>query len=273
LLHTLNVTTYDSYVEPCGMFDFIKRQKEEGRIRHIGFSFHDSAEMLDRILTEHPETEFVQIVVNYFDWESRFIQARKCYETIRKHGKKVIIMEPVKGGMLAKFPPGMEREMKAVQPALSAASWAIRFGASLDDVIAVLSGMSSMEQVEDNTSYMEDFVPLSAEEQELLVKGADAFRRSGPLHTDDFSQYENICQNDMPTAAVLEAYNASMIQPVPTFGADLCYYKCERYRKGLAEGQSWIEGKVFDKDGNDITELLQKAEKFLLEHILGKCVK
>lgn len=268
LLHTLNVTTYDSYVEPCGMFDFIKRQKEGGRIRHIGFSFHDSAEMLDRILTEHPETEFVQIVVNYFDWESRFIQARKCYETIRKHGKKVVIMEPVKGGMLANFPPGLEKEMKAVQPNLSAASWAIRFGASLDGVIAVLSGMSTMEQVEDNTSYMENFVPLSRQEKDLLTKGAAAFRKSGPLHTDDFGKYEGICENGMPAAAVLEAYNASMIQPVPTFGADLCYYKCERYRKGLKDGEIWMDGNVFDKDGNDITEMLAKAEKFLLEHIL-----
>ena len=128
--------------------------KKEGKIRRLGMSFHDSPEALDRILTEHPEVEFVQIALNYYDWDSELVQSRRCYEVIRRHNRQVIVMQPVKGGMLAQVPDGVRSEMEQMRPGMTPASWAVRFGAGLEGVIVVLSGMSNLQQIEDNTSYM-----------------------------------------------------------------------------------------------------------------------
>ena len=136
-----------------------------GKLRHIAISYHDTADVLDQILTEHPEIEAVQIALNYFDWDARLIQARKCYETIRKYGKLVIVMEPVKGGMLAKVPAEAERRMRELRPEDSAVSWALRFAAGLDGVLAVLSGMSNTAQMEDNVSTFQRFQPLTEAER------------------------------------------------------------------------------------------------------------
>ena len=170
LLHNMNIIRYEGVVKNCKMFEHMKKWKAAGKIKHIGFSFHDSAEVLDKILTEHPEVEAVQIVVNYIDWESYYIQSKKCYETIRKHGKKVLIMEPVKGGTLAKAPAEVEKIFKTAAPENSVASWAIRFAASLEDVIAVISGMSNLEQVKDNLATMKNFAPLNSDEQKIVAQ-------------------------------------------------------------------------------------------------------
>ena len=141
LLHNLNISNYET-VERFDSFAFAARMKAEGRIRHLGFSFHDSAELLDEILTAHPETEFVQLQINYLDWDNESIQSRRCYEVARRHGKPIVVMEPVKGGSLAKVPAAAERLLRAVHPDRSPASWAIRYAASLEGVMMVLSGMS-----------------------------------------------------------------------------------------------------------------------------------
>ncbi len=169
LLHNLNTANYRT-VERFDSFAFIARKKAEGRIRHIGFSFHDSAELLDEILTAHPETEFVQLQINYLDWDNASIQSRLCYEVAQRHGKPVVVMEPIKGGSLAQVPPAAERLFRAVQPDLSPASWAIRYAASLDGVMMVLSGMSSLEQLLDNTAYMEHFWPLGDVERATVAE-------------------------------------------------------------------------------------------------------
>ena len=168
LLHALDAEHYKT-VKRLDCFGFAMQKKAEGKVKHVGFSFHDSAEVLDQILTEHPEAEFVQLQLNYLDWEDAKVQSRKCYETAVKHGKKVVVMEPVKGGTLAKLPRKAEDVLKALHPDWSAASWAIRFVASLENVMVVLSGMSTPEQMDDNTAYMKEFEPLTEKEKQVLL--------------------------------------------------------------------------------------------------------
>lgn len=156
--------------EDFGAFDFILQKKAEGKIRHVGFSFHDTADVLEDILTRHPEMEYVQLQLNYIDWDSEDVQSKKCYDVCVKHGKPVMVMEPVKGGLLAGVPEEAGAVMREAAPERSPASWAIRFAASLDNVAYVLSGMSNLEQVEDNVSYMQDFQPLTEAEYEVVKR-------------------------------------------------------------------------------------------------------
>ena len=139
LLHNLGEHR-TKYFDEYGLWDWIREQKEAGLIKHAGFSFHSTPEELEAILTAHPEMEFVQLQINYADWENPAIQSKACYEVARKHGKPVVIMEPVKGGMLATPPESVEKILKAAEPEASTASWAIRFAANLEGVITVLSG-------------------------------------------------------------------------------------------------------------------------------------
>lgn len=174
-LHALNEAEYEKS-NKVKAFDFIVKKKEEGKIKHIGFSFHDSPELLERILKEHPETEYVQLQINYLDWESPAIEAKKCYDICTKYGKPVIVMEPVRGGKLANVPSEAKELFKNYKIDMSEASWAIRYCASLENVMVVLSGMSTLEQVEDNTSYMQEFKPLNNEEQEIVKKVAEIIK-------------------------------------------------------------------------------------------------
>ena len=165
-------------LDELGAWDFVAQMKEKGLVKHMGFSFHDSAEVLDEILTAHPEQEFVQLQINYNDWESDSVQARKCYEVARKHNKPIIIMEPVRGGALAELTPEIQKIFKDVRPDMSVASWAIRFAANLEGVITVLSGMSDMAQMNDNLSYMTDLEPFSDEEKAAVDKVADILKNT-----------------------------------------------------------------------------------------------
>ena len=176
-IHSLNRHSYKKVQEMDG-FGFISRKKAEGKIKQIGLSFHDDAETLDRILTDHPETELVQLQINYIDWESEEIQSCKCYEVCMKHGIPVAIMEPLKGGALVNPPREAKDILKSGNPDASLASWGIRYAASMDNILIVLSGMSDMAQLEDNMSYMKDFQPLNDKEQELIQKTVDIINDS-----------------------------------------------------------------------------------------------
>ena len=177
-LHALNAAQYEKSGQ-LGAFDFILQKQKEGKIRHLGFSYHDSPELLEQILTKHPEVECVQLQLNYLDWDSPSIASRRCYEVAEKHHKDVFVMEPLKGGALVQLPEKAQKLHHAIRPELSIASWGIRFAASCPNVINVLSGMSTLRQVEDNTAYMENFEPLNQEERDAITK-AIAILRSDP---------------------------------------------------------------------------------------------
>lgn len=172
LLHNLGESR-THFFDDYDMWSFVQEKKAEGLIKHVGFSFHSTPEELDAILTAHPEIEFVQLQINYADWDYPAVQSRRCYEVARKHGKPVIIMEPVKGGMLANPPESVQKILKEAEPEMSVASWAIRFAAHLDGIITVLSGMSNLEQIQDNLSYMKDFSALNAAEEATLKKAQE----------------------------------------------------------------------------------------------------
>ena len=162
LIHANSAKRHEFYTETRA-YDIAQELKAEGKIRHVGMSFHDSAEVLDKILADRPELEFVQIQFNYADYEDPNVESRKCYEVCRKHGKPIMIMEPVKGGSLINLPQGALDLMNA-----SPASFAIRYCAGFEGVEMVLSGMSNMEQMEDNLSFMTEFQPLSAQEHGIV---------------------------------------------------------------------------------------------------------
>lgn len=265
LLHNLSEPRYEEICKPCGLFGFISEKKKAGIIKNIGFSFHDSAKVLDRILTEHPEIDFVQIVINYFDWNSYVIQSKECYEVARKHGKQVVVMETVKGGMLANVPEEAKERMRKAQPELSDASWAVRFATGLDGILAVLSGMSNYSQVEDNTSYMQDFVPMTEEEKKICFDTARLIREKGPVGTADYSNYENVSQKGLPAAALLDTWTAMASQPNPYFGAEGNYYSLLRYHYNAPDGE-WVGNGLKAADGTDITDLIRQADDYVKEH-------
>ena len=180
LLHSLmgsNVEKYDRF----HIWDYAKELKAEGKIRHIGFSFHDGPALLEKLFLEHPEAEFVQLQINYADWENPAVTSRRNYEVARKYGKAITVMEPVKGGSLADPPEQVRKLFKDFHPELSCASWAIRFAASLEGILTVLSGMSNIEQMLDNLSYMKDFRPLDEEEQRIIRRAQRILKYSASV--------------------------------------------------------------------------------------------
>lgn len=168
LLHSLedgnNYQTYADY--DC--FSWAMEKKNQGRIRHFGFSYHGTPELLEQVLDQHPEIEFVQIQLNYADWNNPVVQSGKLYEILHTRQIPIIVMEPVKGGTLAKLSPELEAVLKSARPHDSTASWAMRFAGSLDGVMTILSGMSNQGQVEDNLATFTSFEPLSTEERGLI---------------------------------------------------------------------------------------------------------
>lgn len=210
LLHALgkgNISKYDEY----GIWDFVKEMKEKGLIKHWGFSFHDTPEFLDELLTKHPDAEFVQLQINYADWDNPTVQSRACYEVARKHGKSIVVMEPVKGGALANPPASVQEILKDAAPDMSFASWAIRYVASMDGILTVLSGMSNVAQMENNLSYMRDFKKLSKDELETIHKAQKALASVNSIPCTACHYCTKGCPMQIPIPDIFAARNKQLI--------------------------------------------------------------
>ncbi len=203
LLHWLNDTNY-AISEKMDEFSFLRRLKSEGNTKKIGFSYHDSPELLDRILTAHPEVDYVQLQINYLDWDSISIQARSCYEVAVKHGKSVIVMEPVKGGALANLPDTAANLLDSIRPEASQASWAIQFASSLEYVEVVLSGMNTLEQMDDN---MRPFSPLTEKDLCLLDQAASLIRANTAIACTGCGYCVSHCPMGIPIPKYFALYN------------------------------------------------------------------
>lgn len=203
LIHWLNAENY-AICEKTDQFSFLRQIKAEGRAKAIGFSYHDSPELLDRILTEHPEVDYVQLQINYLDWDSISIQSGRCYETAVAHGKRILVMEPVKGGSLVNLPQQAEQALKAYDAAASIPSWAIRFASSLEGVEVVLSGMNTLDQIEDN---LRDFDSLSDYEKKLLADAAEIIRANTAIPCTGCGYCASNCPKHIPIPKYFALYN------------------------------------------------------------------
>lgn len=206
LLHNLGEAR-THFFDDFDMWSFVQEKKAEGLIRHAGFSFHSTPEELEELLNRHPEMEFVQLQINYADWENPAVQSRACYEVARRHGKPVIIMEPVKGGMLADPPESVQAVFREADQNATCASWAIRFAAGLEGVITVLSGMSNMEQMEDNLSYMKDFSKLSDTERTALRRAQEALNAIPLIPCTTCNYCAKVCPENIGISGSFTAMN------------------------------------------------------------------
>ena len=219
LMHALNNERFE-FFQQVGAFDEALQLKAEGKIRHMGISFHDKAAVLDRILTERPEIEVVQIQFNYMDYEDLNVESRACYEVCRKHNKPVIVMEPVKGGKLALMSDDALEVYRQLGD-MSAASYAIRFAAGHEGILMVLSGMGNMDMMNDNLSYMKDFQPLNEKELEAVEKVTDILTKQNQVACTGCQYCVDGCPAGIQIPDLFTCLNAKRVFHDP--GADALY--------------------------------------------------
>ncbi len=206
LLHNLGESrtrVFDEY----DMWRFVQQKKAEGLIRHVGFSFHSTPEELEEILIRHPEMEFVQLQINYADWEYPAVQSRRCYDVARKYGKPVIVMEPVKGGLLANPPASVKKILQEAEPERSISSWAIRFAADMEGVLTVLSGMSNVEQMQDNIASIKGFSGLTDAQRRTLKAAQEELGRIPLIPCTTCNYCAKVCPNDIGISGSFTAMN------------------------------------------------------------------
>lgn len=254
LMHSQNGSNYDHF-KNCKAYETAFALKEEGKIRHVGISFHDSPEFLDKILTEYPQIEIVQIQFNYIDMEHPGIQSRKVYEVCEKHKKPVIVMEPVKGGILADLPEEAGEVFDSLHKGEgkkpSYASYALRFAGSYPSIAMVLSGMSSLEQMQDNLSFMKDFEPLNSEEFAAIEKLREVLKSMERISCTGckYCILDNKCPKEINIPEIFSCYNAKLI------------YK--------NESQKFIYFNFVTKEGSRASDCLKcgKCEKICPQHL------
>lgn len=209
LLHALGADRIKE-LEEIGGFRFLEEMKAAGKIRHIGFSFHDTAAVLDETLKNHPEVEFVQLQINYYDWDSEGVQSGACYDVATKYGVPVIVMEPIKGGNLANLAEGPAKILRKIDDKASFASFAVRYVASLENVMVVLSGMSNYEQLLDNISYMKDFKPLTEEEQKAIAQVVEELKKLPTIPCTGCRYCVDDCPKKILIPDLFGAYNTTV---------------------------------------------------------------
>ncbi|MBE6016454.1 MAG: aldo/keto reductase [Lachnospiraceae bacterium] len=223
LLHNMGSNVYDRCVK-YKAFEFVSRMKAEGKILNAGMSFHDTPKLLEEILEKYSSClDFIQLQINYIDWEEANVQSRRCLEIAQKYNKPVIVMEPCKGGTLVNVPDEAAKLMKAFAPERSIASWAMRFAAGCPGVIKVLSGMNSMEQVEDNCSVFADFEPLSEEEMAVIDKVREIIHSNTAIPCTACEYCTHGCPKNIAIPQYFSAYN-SIMRTSGSFSSQSVYY-------------------------------------------------
>ena len=215
LLHGINAET-SKKAEDTGAWNFLSGLKEKGLIRHLGFSFHSSPENLDEILSKHPEVEFTQLQINYLDWESEKVQSRRLYEIARKHNVPIVVMEPVKGGLLTGDASPIAGLLKNANPNVSMASWALRYTAQLEGVFVTLSGMSSYEQLLDNVRTFADLKPLSGDEENILKQAVEIFNAVPRIDCTSCRYCVNDCPSKIAIPMLIDTYNNYLVYNTTT---------------------------------------------------------
>ena len=206
LMHAQNRTNFKKY-KACRAYETAFELKKEGKVKHVGLSFHDTADILDMILTEQPQIEAVQLQINYLDWEDEGIESRKCFEVARKHNKPIMVMEAFKGGFLADVPAEAEKIMKDYNPDASVVSWALRFVAGLDDTCVILTGASSIDQMKENISEFKDFTPLNDEEYEIIKEVSEIINSNITVDCTKCRYCVDSCPEEIDIAKIFDFYN------------------------------------------------------------------
>ncbi|MBR5540038.1 MAG: aldo/keto reductase [Clostridia bacterium] len=202
--HSITKSGYEKHLR-CNTFEIVQKLKAEGKVRHIAMSFHDEPELLDRILTDHPCIEMVQLQINYLDYDDPTVQSKACYDVAVKHGKPVIVMEPIRGGLLATPPAQAAELLDAVGG--SYASIALRYAAGFDEVFMVLSGMSSVEMVRENVQTFAPFVPLSPQELAIVDRVRPIIRESRQIPCTKCNYCADVCPKRIAISDIFSAYN------------------------------------------------------------------
>ena len=263
LMHAMSRDRHAKYKE-CNAYEVVGELKKEGKVRHMGISFHDTAEALDEILTDCPQIEVVQLQFNYADYESARVQSRLCYEVCQKHNKPVLVMEPVKGGKLVNLPEEaldvFEELNQGCTENYSPASYAIRYAASFDNIIMVLSGMSNMEQMLDNLSYMKEFKPLNEKEMEAIAKVQKILREQDNIPCTGCRYCVDGCPKKIDIPALFEYFNEKKQKDLPK---DAARYEALTTGCGNGKASECIKCGKCEKECPQylkIRELLEKVE-------------
>lgn len=265
LMHAQNKELFEKF-KRCHAYEQALALKEEGKIRHFGISFHDTAEVLEEILTAYPQIEVVQIQLNYLDYDDPVVQGRRCYEVCRRHGKPVIVMEPVRGGRLVNLPEQAAHILEELHGG-SPASYAIRFAAGFEGILMVLSGMSTLEQVRDNVKTANAAEPLSSREANALWQAMRIYRDAGKMPVEQIEHYRGLTWNGVPVTAILQTASILEMQPDPGFADDNNYFwNALAAAAGLAKGDELPRPQVVAADGTDVTETVNAAVDVLLKY-------